>query len=152
MADQLAQRLQALSMPEPNSGCLLWCGWTDSKGYGRMKIGGRAFGAHRVAWEAARGPIPPDMEVCHRCDVRGCVNVEHLFLGAHQTNMADMKAKGRSPQGTRNGSAKLTLPQAVAILRDPRAQRAIASDLNISKTQVGYIKSGRSWAHLQRAR
>ena len=32
-----AERLADLSMPEPNSGCLLWLGALNESGYGRVK-------------------------------------------------------------------------------------------------------------------
>jgi len=84
--------------PEPNTGCWLWDGALNNKGYGKIGFGGGNGGTrlvHRLMWEMQRGPIPDDLWVLHRCDVTICCNPEHLFLGTPLDNMQDMHAKGR---------------------------------------------------------
>ena len=61
-------------VPEPNSGCWLWLKETNTKGYGRY----RKLMAHRVVYEAHRGPIPEGLTLDHLCRVRSCVNPSHL--------------------------------------------------------------------------
>lgn len=82
-------------------GCLIWLGNTYNAGYGTVSYHAdphaerKMVATHRVAWMLKKGPIPDGMDVLHRCDRRLCMNIEHLFLGTHAENMADMIRKGR---------------------------------------------------------
>lgn len=91
----LAQRFEAKTIPEPNSGCLLWLGATRPHGYGKILDGNKIANATHVAMKLAGIHVPPGADVLHRCDNVYCVNVDHLFIGDAKANVADMMAKGR---------------------------------------------------------
>jgi hypothetical protein len=89
--------------------CWYWIGSRDSGGYGI--IGPRK--AHRESYELFHGKIPIGMHVLHKCDIRSCINPDHLFLGTQLDNMRDCKRKGRIKplmprHGEENHMAKLT--------------------------------------------
>lgn len=71
-------------------GCWVWTAGTTPNGYGTFTIGGRqegTRGAHRVAYELARGPIPPGLQIDHLCRNRLCVNPAHLEVVTNRENV-----------------------------------------------------------------
>lgn len=95
--DKMRQRIEKWSIPEPNSGCWLWLGSTGNSGYGKTRFDhSHDISAHRVSYTAFNGEIPQGMCVLHTCDVRLCVNPNHLFLGTKKQNSMDMVKKGRN--------------------------------------------------------
>lgn len=71
-----------------------------SNGYGKAwdRVLGQNALAHRAAWEAVHGSIPPGMHVHHRCKNRLCVNVEHLELLTPKEHRAE-QMKPTCPYG-----------------------------------------------------
>ena len=80
------EAFEARTEPLLWSGCVVWTGATDSKGYGSLRVNGRMVLAHRYAFEREHGPIPPTREVDHMCWNRACCNVDHLRLATRQQN------------------------------------------------------------------
>jgi hypothetical protein len=136
-----------------SSGCWNWKGFIAPNGYGRIKFKGQQSNAHRFAWIAYNGEIPEGLFVCHHCDNKKCCNPEHLFLGAHQDNMDDGKAKKRfrSLAGEAHGMHTLTNDD-IWYIRAKRAkgwrQVRIAAVLGIHSGTVSRILNGKRWAHL----
>ena len=76
-------------------GCWLWLGYKNEDGYGIFRYGKRMIGAHRVSWVLFKKNIEKGNQINHICDVRNCVNPEHLYEGTQQDNVTDMERKGR---------------------------------------------------------
>ena len=88
--------------PEPMSGCWLWTGGLSVSGYGKFYVGESKYTlAHRWSFAWLRESIPEGDCVLHRCDVRVCVNPDHLFIGDRQVNASDMALKERGCKSER---------------------------------------------------
>ena len=81
--------------------CWLWTGALNSRGYGAFGVNGKSVSAHRYSYETYVGPIPEGMVVCHSCDIRNCVNPQHLWVGSTADNNKDMFQKERNGSSTR---------------------------------------------------
>ena len=78
-------------------------------GYGQLgtpkwgtKVASRAVLAESLGRKLERHEF-----ACHTCDVKACVNPEHLYLGDHATNMQD-----RAVRGSGMGCVGYKFPQA----------------------------------------
>lgn len=79
--------------------CWMWTASTYHNGYGQFTVLGKAFKAHRWAYQMLRGQVPDGMQldhVCHTrstectndddCPHRRCVNPDHLEPVTARTN------------------------------------------------------------------
>lgn len=142
-----------LSKGTREGACLIWTGVTVGNGYGKIKVDRRTWRVHRLAYTLAFGD-PGRLCVLHRCDNPPCFNPDHLFLGHHADNIADMLAKGRMDLRAceRNGMSKLTT-QDVLDIRAGRAAglslRAMARTHGVSKKAVLNVVMGRTWTRVK---
>lgn len=145
---------------DPDTGCWVWNAATYKNGYGKIGIGQKLVGAHRVSYELYVMPLRCGERALHRCDNPPCVNPEHLFAGSQLANVRDMMRKGRhargpalaakirsaTPRGERGSAAKLTDAQAASIRRRHSAgERSadLAREYAVSRSQVWNIVTNR---------
>lgn len=134
---------------EPNTGCWLWAG-AETHGYGSLFVDGSVQGAHRVSYQLHKGPIPPGKYVLHTCDVRSCVNPDHLYIGTHADNTRDAVARQRYVRGEQHSSNKLAEQEVreIRALRSRFSQRRLAALYGVNKTTVYEIQARKSWKHV----
>lgn len=145
----LSERLEKFSIPVAECGCHIWLGQLSDGGYGRLRGRSKQL-AHRASFKLAKGPIPQGFVVCHTCDIRCCINPDHLFLGTLADNMQDMVRKGRKRTfcGEQNYSAKLTSEKVNLIRSSDLTCTALAKHLSVSISQVARVRNGESWRHV----
>ena len=148
--------------------CWEWVGPKNNKGYGTMTVGSRTDGTrsykfvHRISWELHNGPIPEHDSthgtcVCHKCDNPSCVNPDHLFLGTHSDNMADMAVKGRASKeptyiGENHPIAKLDDSKVRQIRKYHSAgactQLWLAQVYGVSNRTIANVANNEYWKHV----
>ncbi len=150
----IRKRFESKIEKNPVTGCWIWKGCGSHQSYGKFRIGGRKgrmWYAHRAAWLIYHKEDPAERSVCHSCDVKHCVNPEHLFLGSQKDNMRDASAKGllKQPQGQDSVNAKLTNRQVREMRKKHKDKeiplRLLAKEYEISKSQAWNIISGSQW-------
>ena len=150
--DRFEERIERVT----ESGCWLWTGGLvdEKQRYGTFRISKEETErAHRAAWRLFNGEIPNGLFVCHRCDVRECVNPSHLFLGTNADNMADMKAKGRAKghKGEEHPESKLKNDDVVKMRQmyeDGKTIYELAPIFGVSKSLVHVVVSRQNWKHV----
>lgn len=96
----LRERFEKSYVINEITGCWEWCRSLFRQGYSKIdyldEIGNRkSIRGHRLSYRLYKGEIKDNLFVCHSCDNKICVNPDHLWLGTHEDNMADMDKKGR---------------------------------------------------------
>lgn len=107
--------------------------------------------ANRAAWILIKGPIPKGIFVCHKCDVRACCNINHLFLGTHQDNIADAVQKGKFLRGENHVRNKLTEKQVKEIREKYKpgiSFESIARKYGVSWQNIQSIVKRQIWKHV----
>lgn len=132
-------------LPEP---CWNWR--NAGTHYGTLYLGKLHIAAHRASWIIhAKEIIPSGKLICHKCDVRCCVNPYHLFVGTPSENMQDMVNKGRGNRGRKN---TLTRAQAKKTRISEEPVQVLADRFGVGYGVVYAARYGYSWKHMREPR
>lgn len=135
----------------PGDGCWQWIGSLYQNGYGRFAVSSTKHRlAHRVVYELLVGPIPEGLSVMHSCDVKDCVNPDHLSVGTHQQNMRDAATKGRlkgnwSHVPRYSKLSKADVQEIRQRYEQGEFQRVLGEAFGVSQTQIGNIVRRKDW-------
>lgn len=156
------ERFWSKVRPGVGEACWDWIGTRTRGGYGvfmptKSRI---AVYAHRYMFELHNGALPARDDyhgscVLHVCDNPGCVRPDHLRLGTHADNMADMVRKNRHyvKEGEGHPFSKLNDEKVLEIRRlKDSGHRAVdlAQRFGVSRAQINNVVSGHSWGHVGR--
>lgn len=128
------------------NGCWLWTGYINKYGYGQFeweKDGiKRSWRTNRASYVLFKGHIPLGKYVCHSCDVKSCVNPDHLWLGTNRDNYWDARNKGLlSHYHGVNRKSKLTDDDVERIRsKEGLTQRQLAKKYNVSRRYIQMLQ------------
>jgi hypothetical protein len=131
--------------------CWLWQAALGRRGYGRFQMNKVNQMAHRMAWAFKNGPIAEGLYVLHRCDVPGCVNPAHLYLGTHDDNMRDRNERDRVPKGETCVHSKykeVDVLKARELYSNGVTIKEICIIIGIPRSSMSAMLSRRTWKHI----
>lgn len=121
----------------------------DEKGYPRITRKGIQQRMSRYIYGQTYGKITKEICVCHTCDNRACINLEHLWVGTIQDNMKDRNNKNRQAKGENIGSNKLTELQVKEIMKSEETLFILSKKYKITPSVISAIKHRRTWKHVK---
>lgn len=131
------------------AGCVLPARKVDANGYVIARADGRFIKAHRLSYSLNVGPIPDGLVVMHKCDVRNCINPDHLMVGTNADNTADRNAKERQARGESQGRARLTDASVREIRQSAEAAKVLAERYGVGETAIQNARTGKRWSHVR---
>jgi hypothetical protein len=147
--DRFLKRIVKTTCPRPElDECWLWTGSSIPNGYGvctpngNVKdISGREY-THRYSYKYYKGEIPNGMDIAHECDIRSCVNPNHLRADTRQGNVKDMRERNPHAFGQKFNKEQ------IAEIRTRSASttiNALAQEYNVERHTISRIVNNKTY-------
>lgn len=127
--------------------CWNWIHKIEDSGYGRIRIKGKNYFTHRLAFQLFNNFLPE--VVRHNCNNRKCCNPNHLLSGNHSQNGKDFREYSKQSKLTEDIAKKIRQDMVNWDFsqRGKKSEFAkIWSDkLNVSKCTIDSVRLGKIW-------
>ncbi len=153
ITDQQKENFFAKVLKNANEkGCWFWTACINEHGYGSVSLFDRPRKAHQISYRIANNlSLDKQLFLCHTCDIKHCVNPEHLYEGNHSKNLQDAydrNLRQAPPKGTpppQFTKINLEVARQIRELIKIKSLRAVSNELDVSYYIVKDISRGRTW-------
>jgi hypothetical protein len=139
--------IQDKSYLDEITGCYVWTGCLNDKGYGKIAYWRRQWLVHRLIYVKVMFKPEEDL-VRHTCDTPACWCPDHLIGGTQAQNIADMIEKGRQNKGSAHPRAVLTEEAVREIRASSLSNKELGAKFNIHYTAIHRVRLGITWKHI----
>ena len=145
-----------MEKPEDPTCCWLWPGSRETRGYGRLKVEGKAHKAYRLALIFHGITLAEGEYGCHTCNNKPCVRVHplHVYRGTPQQNIDDRQKSGHTARGEHHWKAKLTEQDVIEIRATWNAAQKkfgllsiLGEKYGVCHSMIRRIVTGQNWTH-----
>jgi hypothetical protein len=114
--------------------------------------------AHKLVWEAFKGPVPKGLELNHKDSVRSNPRLDNLELMTRSQNVAYGFSHNNRPSpnnpspGSKCGASKLIesdIPKIFELSRSGKFLTEIAKLYGVTPTTIQYIIKRKTWRHVE---
>jgi hypothetical protein len=143
------QRFNQKYIVDPDTGCWNWTACLEKSGYAHFKDeNGMPCRAHRFSYQYFIGPLDANLEICHQCHNKSCVNPNHLRQDTKSSNTIDkLKQKVHCNQ-------ILSIEEVIEIKKALKNYyygqvNDLAHFYKVNHRTISSIKRGITWSHVE---
>lgn len=133
---------------DKETGCWNWIACFEKSGYAQFTDkDGKPCRAHRFSYEHFVGPLDNNLEICHECNNKSCVNPRHLRQDTKSSNTID-KIYNKN-----HCNQILSVEEVIEIKKELKHYyrgkvTELAHFYKVNPCTISDIKTGKRWSHI----